>query len=240
MPASPREPRRTVAIIILDWLVAAAGSVARALGGRDGSRAVWVAVAASLGVVAATAVSVVLVLRAPERLAPVALDPPPDVAVVEPPLAGTPGREASPASTRPAPARSDPSRTTPSTRPSATPAPSSAAAPTRPALTAAFAVTDTALLSYRAAVTIGNPGSGPVPSWTLVITLPEESTDVTAVEGARVSRDGATWTFVPDGPAGQVPGQGSVRVSFRVADSSISSLPTACAIDGAACTGLSD
>ncbi|NJP35713.1 cellulose binding domain-containing protein [Micromonospora thermarum] len=231
-----------MAIIILDWLVATAGSVARTLGGRDGSRAVWMAVAASLGVMAATVISVVLVLRAPERLAPVALDPPPDVSVVEPPPPGTPGREASPASTRPTPTRSDASRTTPPARPSATPAPSSATAapPTPSALTAAFAVTDTALLSYRAAVTIGNPGSGPVPSWTLVITLPEESLHVTAVEGARASRDGATWTFVPDGPAGQVPSRGSVRVSFRVSGSSVSSLPTACAVDGAACTGLSD
>ncbi|QGN45573.1 cellulose binding domain-containing protein [Micromonospora sp. WMMD558] len=231
-----------MAIIILDWLMATAGSVARALGGRDGSRAGWVAVGAALGVMAATVVSVVLVLRAPERLAPVALDPPPDVTVVEPPPAGTPGRRASPASTRPAPTWSGPSRTPPPASPSATPAPSSApAAPPAPvALTAAFAVTDTALLSYRAAVTIGNPGSGPVPGWTLVITLPEESLHVTAVEGARASRDGANWTFVPDGPGGQVPGQGSLRVSFRVSGSSVSSLPTACTIDGAACTGLSD
>lgn len=227
-----------MAIIILDWLVARAGSVARVLGGRDGSRAGWLAAVASLGVLAATTASVVLVLRTPERLAPVALDPPPDLAIVETP-AGTPGRGARPAASSPAPAPSG-SRTPAPARPSAAPGTTPpTVTPAAPApLTAAFAVTDTALLSYGATVTIGNPGRGAVASWMLVVTLPAESLEVTSVDGARASRDGSTWTFVPDGPTGGVPGGGSHRVSFRVDGSSISSLPTACTIDGVACTGL--
>lgn len=88
-------------------------------------------------------------------------------------------------------------------------------------------------------MTITNPGSVPVPQWTLTVTLPRESLRVSAVEGARVSRSGAVWTFVPDGSAGQVPGSASVTVTFRVNGSPAGAAPEACAVDGAACTGLS-
>ncbi|WBB65156.1 hypothetical protein [Micromonospora sp. WMMD812] len=231
-----------MAIILLDRFVALVGAARRALTGQGGGSAVVrVAALASLAVLVATAVPVVLVLRTPERLAPVALDPPPEPAMPETTEHGTPGAEARPAtSTRPTPSQST-SAAAPTTAPPPTtdgPARTTAAAPVP--LRADFAIADSALLSYGAAVTIGNPGPAGAPDWKLVITLPRESLDVTGVTGARASRDGATWTFVPDGPAGQVPGRGSVRVTFRVAGAPISATPTACTIDGAACAGLPD
>ncbi|WP_406107126.1 cellulose binding domain-containing protein [Micromonospora globbae] len=225
-----------MAIIVLDRIVALAGSLRRTLTG-PASRVTRIAVLASLAVLVATAVPVVLVLRTPERLAPMALDPPPDPLVPTPPEPGTPGAEARPAgSSRPAPGH--PTGTgapTSAASPSASTASPSTAAPVP--LRAAFAVEESALLGYGAAVTITNPGPARVPAWTLVVTLPRESLRVTEVTGARATQDGATWTFVPDG-SGPVPGGGSVRVTFRVAGAPISSTPTACTIDGVACTGL--
>ncbi|MGY0005495.1 cellulose binding domain-containing protein, partial [Micromonospora sp. I033] len=101
-----------------------------------------------------------------------------------------------------------------------------------------FAVEESALLSYGAAVTISNPGPAAAADWTLVVVLPRESLQVTSVTGARTSRDGARWTFVPDGDTGRVPGGGTARVTFRVNGAAISATPTACTIDGVACTGL--
>ena len=98
VPATPPQPRRTVAIILLDRVVALVTAARRVLTGReDVSRATWVAVVAALGVLIATAVSVVGVLRTPEKLTPVTLDPPPSVEQVGaspsgyPPGAGTTG-----------------------------------------------------------------------------------------------------------------------------------------------------
>lgn len=237
MPASPPQPRRTVAIIVLDRIVALAASVRRTVIDRStGSRAARIAVVASLTVLVATAIPVVLVLRTPERLAPVALDPPPGPGPAAAPEPGTPGAEARPAtSVAPTPSRpagtASPTTATPSSAAATTSAP--APAPLR----AEFAIDESALLSYRATVDISNPGTVPAPDWTLVVTLPRESLKVTAVTGARVTRDGTTWTFVPDG-GGQVPGRGSVQVTFRVAGALVSAAPTACTIDDTACTGL--
>ncbi|MER7443331.1 hypothetical protein [Micromonospora avicenniae] len=237
MPASPPQPRRTVAIIVLDRIVALAASARRTVIDRStGSRAARIAVLASLTVLVATAIPVVLVLRTPERLAPVALDPPPGPGPAAAPEPGTPGTEARPAtSVAPTPSRpagtASPTTATPSTAAVTTSAP--APAPLR----AEFAIDESALLSYRATIDISNPGTVPAPDWTLVVTLPRESLKVTAVTGARVSHDGATWTFVPDG-GGQVPGRGSVQVTFRVAGALVSAAPTACTIDDTACTGL--
>ncbi|RQW95043.1 cellulose binding domain-containing protein, partial [Micromonospora inaquosa] len=114
------------------------------------------------------------------------------------------------------------------------------AEPTPAALGADFAITDNALLSYGVTVTISNPGAVPASRWTLVVTLPRESLGVSGVEGAQASRDGAVWTFVPDGDTGQVPGSASIRVTFRVNGSLTGSAPRACTIDGVACAGLSD
>ncbi|WP_255544933.1 cellulose binding domain-containing protein [Micromonospora parastrephiae] len=96
------------------------------------------------------------------------------------------------------------------------------------------------MLSYGASVTITNPGQVPVPQWTLAVTLPRESLRVSQVEGARAVQDGAVWTFVPDGSAGQVPGGASVRVTFRVNGAPVGAAPTACTIDGTTCTGMPD
>ncbi|MFC0507862.1 cellulose binding domain-containing protein [Micromonospora costi] len=239
MPASPPQPRRTTAIIVLDRIVAIAGSLQRAVLDRGrGSRGARIAVLAALVVLIATAVPVVLVLRTPERLAPVALDPPPDPDVPAAPEPGTPGAEARPAaSVRPTPSHPVGTSASPS---SASPSASAAASSSAPApepLRAEFAVEESALLSYRAAVTISNPGTAPASTWTLVVTLPRESLAVTAVNGADVTRDGATWTFVPDGSQ-PLPGRGSTRVTFRVGGAPVSSAPTACTVDGTACTGL--
>ncbi|MGW5578425.1 cellulose binding domain-containing protein [Micromonospora chokoriensis] len=244
MPATPPQPRRTVAIILLDRVVALATATRRVLTGRDDvSRATWVAAIAALGVLVVTAVAVVGLLRTPEKLTPVTLDAPPSTDQAGTPAPDTPRAQARPAASSPAASAPPPvasaTAVAPTVGASTRPTPSGAtASPTPAALTADFAVADNALLSYGAAVTITNPGSVSVPQWTLTVTLPRESLRVSGVEGARASRDGAVWTFVPDGSAGQVPGSASVRVTFRVNGSPAGAAPEACTIDGAACTGL--
>ncbi|MEU5907275.1 cellulose binding domain-containing protein [Micromonospora sp. NPDC047467] len=231
-----------MAIILLDRIVAVAAAVRRVFTGRgDVSRATWVAVIAAVGVLVATAVSVIGVLRTPEGLAPVTLNPPPSADQVGTPAAGTPRGQAQPAATSPTP--SAPSTVTtappPVEPPSSAPASSASTAPQTPsALAADFAVEDNALLSYGAAVTVRNPGPVPSARWTLAITLPRESLRVSSVEGAQVTHDGPVWTFVPDGGTGQVPGGASVRVTFRVNGSTVGAAPTACTIDGVSCGGL--
>ncbi|MEU0548671.1 cellulose binding domain-containing protein [Micromonospora sp. NPDC005979] len=244
MPATPPQPRRTVAIILLDRIVAAAAAVRRVVTGQaDVSRATWVAVFAALGVVVATVVSIVSVVRTPEQLAPVTLDAPPSVDQLGTPGPGTPRGQAQPAATSPTTVGSPsasaarPPVEPPSSAPAVTP---SSASPTPAALAADFVIEDNALLSYGAAVTISNPGPVPATGWTLTITLPRESLRVSAVEGARATQDGAVWTFVPDGSVGQVPGSGSTRVTFRVNGAAVGATPTACTIDGIACGGLSN
>ncbi|MEU1588346.1 cellulose binding domain-containing protein [Micromonospora sp. NPDC005710] len=244
MPATPPQPRRTVAIILLDRVVALVAAGRRVLTGReDISRSTWVAVIAALGVLVATAVSVVGVLRTPEKLTPVTLDPPPSVEQVGASPSGTPRAQARPAVTSPAVPADPPASPTavpPAVASSSPPTPTGVTAePTPAALGADFAITDNALLSYGATVTINNPGSVPARGWTLVVTLPRESLGISGVEGARASRDGAVWTFVPDGDTGQVPASASVPVTFRVNGSLTGSAPKACTIDGAACSGLS-
>ncbi|MGC5287493.1 hypothetical protein [Micromonospora sp. DT231] len=244
MPATPPQPRRTVAIILLDRIVAFATAARRVLTGRDdASRVIWVAVVAVLGVLVTTAVLVAGVLRTPGKLAPVTLDPPLSVDQAGTPPAGTPQARARPAATSPAAAAPPPSASVtagpPTVGVTTRPVPTgSTGAPTPAARTAAFAIEDTALLSYGAAVTITNPGPAPAAQWTLVLTFPRESLRVSAVEGARASRDGAVWTFVPDGSTGPALGNASVRVAFRVNGTPAGAAPDACAIDGAACTGL--
>ncbi|MFC4022060.1 cellulose binding domain-containing protein [Micromonospora sp. GCM10011542] len=247
MPATPPQPRRTVPIIVLDRIVSIARAVRRALPGRGrGSWATWVALVAALGVLVATAVSVIGVLRTPEAPAPLTLNTPPPVDEVGTPPVGTSRGQAQPAATAPTTSAPPPAATTTAAAPtvgssSGVPSPTAPTiAPTPAALRADFAVAERALFSYRAAVTISNAGQVPVPLWKLVITLPRESLSVESVDGAQASRDGAVWTFVPDGSTGQVPGSGSVQVTFRVNGTAVGSAPTGCSIDGAACTGLDD
>ncbi|MDG4810692.1 cellulose binding domain-containing protein [Micromonospora sp. WMMD1120] len=229
-----------MAIILLDRVVAFATTVRRVLTGReDVSRAAWVAVIAALGVLVATVMSVVGVLRTPEKLTPVTLDPAPSVDQVGS-SPDTPRAQARPAltsPTEPVPPPAPSASVAPTTGASTRPAPTgTTVAPTPAALRADFAVTDNALLSYGAAVTLSNPGEVPVPQWTLVVTLPRESLRITGVQGAQASHDGAVWTFVPD--AAPVPASASTRVTFRVNGSLTGAAPTGCAIDGAACAGL--
>ncbi|MEV1076348.1 cellulose binding domain-containing protein [Micromonospora parva] len=244
MPATPPQPRRTVAIILLDKVVALVTAARRVLTGReDVSRATWLAVIAALGVLVATAVSVVGVLRTPEKLTPVTLDPPPSVQQVGAAPSDTPRAQARPALTSPAVSAPPPTSASsaPPTEASTRPTPTGASAePTAAALSADFAITDNALLSYGATVTISNPGAVAVPQWTLVVTLPRESLRISGVEGAQASHDGAVWTFVPDGDAGRVAGSASIQVTFRVNGSLTGSAPEACTIDGVACAGLSN
>ncbi|WP_346535373.1 cellulose binding domain-containing protein [Micromonospora sp. DPT] len=248
MPSSPPQPRRTVAVILLDRTVALAGHARRAIGGLGASsRRTRVLLAASLVVLVATTASVVLVLRTPERLAPVALDPPPDVALATDPAVGGPDPQARPAASSPAATRRTTAADPPvgaaapqATTPSAHTPSAAAGSSIPPALGAAFAIEERALLSYGADVTISNGGRTRVTNWTLVITLPRESLEVSSVSGARATRAGATWTFVPDETTAEVAAGSSVRVTFRVSGAPISSTPTACTIDGAACTGLPD
>ncbi|PZF97840.1 cellulose binding domain-containing protein [Micromonospora deserti] len=232
-------PRRTVAIILLDRVVAAAGTVRGVVSGRgDQSRLAPAAVLASLAVLVATAVSAVVVLRTPERLTPVAIDPPPQAALPGPPGVGDLGARPGPAASK-LPAPDDPpAAEPPGARPSRS-GPAATTATSRIPLQAHFAVEESALLSYGAAVTVSNPGPNPAAAWELVVTLPRESLEVTSVRGARASRSGATWTFVPEENAGPLPGGGAVQVTFRVSGAQTSSRPTACTIDEAACTGLS-
>ncbi|GAA0948612.1 cellulose binding domain-containing protein [Virgisporangium aurantiacum] len=95
------------------------------------------------------------------------------------------------------------------------------------------------LTRYRATVTVTNPGQVAASSWTVAITLPRETLTLSDVEGATVSRNGATWTVVPAASVGTVAAGGSVSVSFQVNGAAVfDATPTACTINGQACTGL--
>jgi hypothetical protein len=95
------------------------------------------------------------------------------------------------------------------------------------------------LTRYRATVTVTNPGQVAASSWTVAITLPRETLTLSNVEGATVSRNAATWTIVPAASAASVAGGGSVSVSFQVNGAAVfDATPTACTINGQACTGL--
>jgi hypothetical protein len=96
------------------------------------------------------------------------------------------------------------------------------------------------LASYRATVTVSNPGQVAVTGWTLTVTLPRETLTVSDVVGATVTRSAATWTFTPTAATTSVSAGGSVPVTFQVNGAAVfDATPTACAIDGRACTGLS-
>ena len=142
MPATPPRPRRTVAVIVLDRIVAVARAVRRTLPGRGrDSRATWVALIAATGVLVATAFSVIGALRTSEGPDSVALDPPPPAGEVATPSVGTSRGQAQPAAT--APTTSVPATAAaatvapPAAEPSAgAPSPTASAAPTPAALRA--------------------------------------------------------------------------------------------------------
>jgi hypothetical protein len=95
------------------------------------------------------------------------------------------------------------------------------------------------LTSYRATLTVTNPGQEVVSSWTVIITLPRETLTLSNVEGATAGRNSTTWTIVPTADTTSVTAGGSVSVSFQVNGAAVfDATPTACTIDGQACTGL--
>jgi hypothetical protein len=106
----------------------------------------------------------------------------------------------------------------------------------QPPLTAEYTTT-TSGKTYDASVTITNPGSRPVASWTVTLTFRAQSQSVTNVSGASVSKSGKTWTFVPAGTGGTVPAGGSVRISFQVTGAG-GQQPVGCTVDGQPCGGL--
>ncbi|MBF9133697.1 cellulose binding domain-containing protein [Plantactinospora sp. S1510] len=237
-----QRPARTLPVAVLDLLLAAVAAVrglirrvARALPVRRGDRALaTVIVAAALVAVIGTGFLVTSLLRTPDQLAPLGVAPPP-TPVAEASTGGVPddaeGGATPPASSPlalPSPESSTGARDRP--RP-ATPRPP---APP-PTLTGRYASEGATLLNYTASVTISNPGPGPATGWTLVITLPRSTQAVGEVSGATTSRDGNTWTFVPDQSTRQVPADGSVQVRFRVDGSLFDSAPTACTIDKRPC-----
>lgn len=228
---SELRPRRSTAITVLDTLLA----------GVRGLRHARAAGAGAAITAIGTLALVVFVLRAPYALAPLDVGPavPPQAIVA----AGT-----EPATTRPT------GSATPSPTPTATPTPTPTATPTTtapPTKTSApppppaalggeYTMEDSGLWGYRSSVTMRNAGGTAASGWTLVISLPRESLTVTDVSGATARRNGGTWTFTPTGATRTVPRGGSVRVRFEVNGAPLLSAPTACTVDGTACTGLTE
>jgi hypothetical protein len=92
------------------------------------------------------------------------------------------------------------------------------------------------LVSYRATVTVSNPGPVAVGTWTVTITLPRETLTVSDVAGATAGRNRATWTLRPTTATAAVPAFGSVTVTFQVNGAAVlDATPTACTVDGVAC-----
>ena len=236
-------PRRTLPVAALDVLLATlaaisglVGRVARLLPVRRGDRMVAAGVlAAVLVAVVGTGLLIIALVRAPERLAPLGVAPPPSPAA-EAGVEGGPdaadGSATPPASSPLVPPPAEP----PGSPPSSTADRSAPRSPAPPApLAARYATENVTLLNYVASVTITNPGPGPSDGWTLAITLPRQTQSVAEVNGAAATRDGATWTFVPDKTTRQVPAGGSVQVRFRVDGTAINSAPIACVINGRPC-----
>ncbi|MEQ4306019.1 cellulose binding domain-containing protein [Plantactinospora sp. B6F1] len=238
-----QRPARTLPVAVLDALlagVAAVRALARRMVGllpvRRGDRvAAGLIVAAALVAVIGTGFLVVTLFRTPDRMAPLGVAPPPSAEAEVDPGDGTDdgvSGSATPPAASPLPPSATPSRAGTRSRPQR-PAPPSPAPP--PTLTARYATEDVTLLNYTASVTITNPGPGPATGWRLVITLPRQTQSVAAVDGAQASREGATWTFVPDRATSRVPPRGSVQVRFRVDGALIDGEPTACTINNRPC-----
>ncbi|MEN3612352.1 cellulose binding domain-containing protein [Plantactinospora sp. ZYX-F-223] len=237
-----QRPARTLPVAILDVLLAGVAAVralvrrvAGLLPARRGDRVVAsVIVAAALVAVIGTGFLVVTLLRTPDQFAPLGVAPPPSAEIEVEPGDGT--DTASGSATPPASSPLAPSPTPPRAGPRSRPERSGSPSPTPPPpLAARYATEDVTLLNYTASVTITNPGPAPASDWRLVITLPRTTQSVAAVDGAQASREGATWTFVPDRATSRVPARGSVQVRFRVDGALIDGEPTACTINNRPC-----
>nr|MDT0662772.1 cellulose binding domain-containing protein [Micromonospora sp. DSM 115978] len=234
-------PPRTRAVAALDLAQEAVSRVGLArhklvTGARGNQLMMRGLVVAAIAVVVGTALVVTALVRAPDRLAPMGVEPRPA------PAASTPGTE--PGTAGLGPGSADPTATAgavdqPAPAPGTTTArPSTGEPPAAVPLTAEYATEEPSLLGYRGVVAIVNPGPVAAPGWTVVITLPRRTLLVGEVTGARASQDGANWTFTPEpGAAGISPG-GTVRFGFRVSGAALgATTPTACTIDGRPCGG---
>jgi Cellulose binding domain len=245
MSASSR-PRRSPTVILLDALLRLATAVqtggvpGAGAGGRrrpDRTAVAWL-LAGLLVAVGGTGWLVVALLRNPAGLA----DLPPGVVAAPPARTSA---EALPSTVRP----SLRAATTPT---ASTPGPSrsvekgrSAGSSSRPAaggahLTAGYTAAD-GLLGYRANVTVTSHGPGTSDGWKLTITMPRPTLRLVAVSGASVKQNGSVWTFTPTEDSRRIPAGDSAVVVFDVRGATlVDGRPTACQLDGEACTGLTE
>jgi hypothetical protein len=145
-----------------------------------------------------------------------------------PPASGPQSAGSVPATTAPTTATTTPPTPTTPARPPA--------APARLAAQYGAVSGETSLVGYGAAITVSNAGAATAQGWTVVLTLPRPTLQITDVRGATVTRDGAVWTFTPDNTTRAVAAGASKVVRFVVGGAPLQSTPTACTIDGAACT----
>jgi hypothetical protein len=217
-------------VMMLDKLANAPGGLRRLLRGADMSVVLGL-IAGAFATLLGTAVLVAAFVWPSVRSTPAAGSPPS--------AAGHPGGSAQhvpSASVTASPSRSP--KPTPVTSTPSTSSGSRTAAPVP--LTARFTKgADGGLAGYQATVAITNPGTAPVSGWTVTLTLPRSTLNVTDVAGATVTRDGAVWTFVPVASTAQVGAGRPVTVSFRVSGAALlDATPVACAIDGRPCQGV--
>ena len=214
-------------VMVLDKLANAPGGLRRLLRGADMSVVLGL-IAGAFATLLGTAVLVAAFVWPPVRSTPAAGSPP-----------SVPGHPRGSAQHVPsASVTASPSRSTKPTPGTSISSGSRTAAPVP--LTARFTKgADGGLAGYQATVAITNPGTAPVSGWTVTLTLPRSTLNVTDVDGATVTRDGAVWTFIPVSTTAQVAAGRSVTVSFRVSGAALlDATPTACAIDGRSCQGV--
>ncbi|MEV6637241.1 cellulose binding domain-containing protein [Actinoplanes sp. NPDC051470] len=261
MADNTRGQRRTVTVVVLDWLLGLAARVqagptpqprvrTAALSRRSRLWRVLLAagVAAALG---GTAMLITVLVRTPDASPlrpetaaglPGPPSPPPGTVVAQSPSA-PPTRTDSAPSLPPLPSAS----ASASSGKAAVPtfplpgggAPSASAGGSAPALTARYATSSllVGLLGYHMVVTVTNPGAATRNGWTLVVTLPRKSLSVGGVSGASADQDGAAWTFTPDDSTSRIPAGKSVSIAFDVRGATLlNAAPAGCTIDGAPCS----
>lgn len=236
--------RRSPSVVLLDAMLGLATRLQTAnlpgsAGGRRRGRAAvaWL-VGGTLVAAGGTALLVGSVLRTPDGLT----DLPPG-GVVAAPAPSTSATAVPTAIRSSAAARS----TAPTSAPagSRTPEKTTTTIPSRPPsatggphLTAAYAAPG-GLLGYRANVTVTSDGPAPADDWQLTVTMPRPTLQLAAVSGATVKQNGSVWTFTPTADTREIAPGASVTVVFDVLGATLlDAKPTACAIDGEACSGL--
>jgi uncharacterized protein YndB with AHSA1/START domain len=110
-------------------------------------------------------------------------------------------------------------------------------------LTAAYQQEGAHLGGYTGRVTVTNPGPVPTEGWTVVmsipmaVSLPILGSTVRTISGASHKQDADTVTFTPTGDTRRVPPGKSVSFTFEVDGVT---KPTACTVDGRACSGIGE